>query len=395
MTTSPSFQNDWEQILALLPDGRDETARDYQALLRKRQIKDADPLLRLAFVYAWGGLSLRNTVAWAEQAGVATLSDVALLERLQKAHTWLGWLLAQTLQAQLPKAHWPHFGFRVRLVDATALQKPGSQGTDWRVHLGMNLTEQTCDFIEVTDVTGGETLTRFDVEAGDLLVADRGYAHRRGIAYVVEKEGQVLVRFAPQNFPLQHTDGTPFDLLAALKTLLPGQMGTWQVQTAPGGRPASSAVSGRVIALRRGKAEAEAVRRRLRESARRKGRMVQEATLTYAEYFLLFTTLSEADLSAQQALALYRFRWQIECGFKRLKSLLDLDGLQAMEARLCRTYLYCKLIGALLLERLASSWASFSPWEDAEHGVGLACVCPSVAEFATRSWVRTAALHLA
>jgi hypothetical protein len=395
MKTSFSFQNAWEQLLALLPAGRDEAAREHHALVRKRQINDADTLLRLAFVYAWGGLSLRNTVAWAEQAGVATLSDVALLERLQKAHAWLGWLLAQTLHAQVTQAHWPAFDFRVRLVDATAIAKPGSQGTDWRVHLGMNLTEQTCDFIQVTDVQGGETFTRFPAEAGDLLVADRGYAHRTGIASVVAKKAHVLVRFTPQNLPLQQRDGTPFDVLAALRTLLPGQIGTWDVQTAPGLRPGTPAVSGRVIALRRGEAQAEAARRRLNQTARRKGRRVQAVTLEYAEYLLLFTTLSEEALSAQQALGLYRFRWQIECGFKRLKSLLDLDGLQAMEARLCRTYLYCKLIGALLLERLASSWATFSPWEEAGGVLDLACGADALVEFTTRPRIRTAALGLA
>jgi len=395
MTPALSFQNEWQQILALLPDGREAAARAHQALLRKRQIQEADTLLRLAFVYSWGGLSLRNTVAWAEQAGVATLSDVALLERLQKAHAFLGWLLAQTLQAQLPKAHWPDFAYRVRLVDATALAQPGSKGTDWRVHLGMNLTEQTCDFIEVTDVSGGETLTRFPVEAHDLLVADRGYAHRTGIASVVAKQAHVLVRFAPATLPLQHQDGTPFDLLAALRTLQPGQAGDWPVRTAPDPRQNLAEVCGRVIALRLGAPQAQAARRRLHQSARRKGRQVQAVTLEYAEYVLLFTTLSEAALSAEHALGLYRFRWQIECGFKRLKSLLELDALQAMEARLCRTFLYAKLIGALLLERLASSWAAFSPWEQAGGVLDLACLSDALAEPPTRARLGTAALGLA
>lgn len=395
MTPSFSFQNDWQQLLALLPPDREEAAREHHALLRKRQIQDADTLLRLAFVYAWGDLSLRNTVAWAEQAGVATLSDVALMERLQKAHAFLGWLLAQTLAAQLPKACWPDFPYRVRLVDATTIAKPGSVGTDWRVHLGMNLTTQTCDFIQVTEVSGGETLTRFPVEAGDLLVGDRGYAHRSGLASVVAKSGEALVRFTPQNLPLQQRDGTPLDLLAALQTLQPGQVGSWEVQTAPGTRCKTPAVSGRVIALRHGTQQAEAARRRLHQTARRKGRMVGAVTLAYAEYILLFTTLSEDALPAEQALCLYRFRWQIECGFKRQKSLLDLDGLQAMEARLCRTYLYAKLLGALLLERRASSWAAFSPWEEAGGGLALASVSDAVVQSETGTGLRTAAFCLA
>lgn len=77
----------WPGLLARLRELVDleGSARDCGALLRRRGVADAGVLLRLALVYGGTGLSLRGTAAWAAAAGVADLSDVALLHRLQGA----------------------------------------------------------------------------------------------------------------------------------------------------------------------------------------------------------------------------------------------------------------------------------------------------------------------
>ena len=356
------FDQDWQALLALLPEGRHEAAQQMGALLRKREIKHADTLLRLALVYAWSGYSLRTTVAWAAQKQIACLSDVALLHRLQHAEGWLGWLLFQKLAQQTNRPPLACLPYRVRLVDATALSQPGSQGTDWRVHLGLDLAAQAIDFLELTDQKGGESLTRFPVQEGDLLVGDRGYAHRAGLAHVVAAGGQVLVRFAWQNLPLQQPNGTPFDLVAALQTLSQDQRGDWPVQTAPDPKNGLPALCGRVIARKKTAQAAEAARRQALANAKKKGRTPDARTLLCCDYLFVFTTLPAEALDAETVLELYRFRWQIECGFKRLKSLLDLDALRAQEPRLCRSFLLSKLLGALLVQEWTCSWASFSPW---------------------------------
>jgi IS4 transposase len=56
-------------------------------------------------------------------------------------------------------------------------------------------------------------------------------------------------------------------------------------------------------------------------------------------------------------LELYRFRWQVELDFKRLKSLLQLGNLTARDPPLARTFLYSKLLAALLLEDLIACHA--------------------------------------
>lgn len=52
--------------------------------------------------------------------------------------------------------------------------------------------------MHVTDAAG-ESRTRYRVGVGDVLTADRGLAHRRGIRYVVTHGGDVVVRMNLNN----------------------------------------------------------------------------------------------------------------------------------------------------------------------------------------------------
>ena len=85
----------WPYLLSFLPaeEELDRSAKETGALTRKRQVPSASVLLRLALAYGFCGLTLRQTAAWAEVAGVASLSDVALLKRLRASSDWLGLLL--------------------------------------------------------------------------------------------------------------------------------------------------------------------------------------------------------------------------------------------------------------------------------------------------------------
>src|SRR5208337_3038717 len=55
-------------------------------------------------------------------------------------------------------------GRRVRILDATDIQEPGSTGSDWRIHYSLRLPEMCCDFFELTDYHGAESLRRLPVE---------------------------------------------------------------------------------------------------------------------------------------------------------------------------------------------------------------------------------------
>jgi len=366
VTDGSGLETEIDALFQLMPDGREEAALRLGALHRKRQIRDADTLLRLALAYSWLDLSLRNVVAWAAQQNLVRLADVSLLERLQKAVPLLAWLLMRLLQTKLKPPAVPKLPYRVRLIDATVISEPGSKGTDWRVHMQMDLSDQSIGALQVTDSEGGECFTRFSVQQNDLLVGDRAYATRASICHVVDAGGHVLVRFAWQNLPFLTRSGVPFDLIAHLSTLsAEGQSAEWEVRTAP--TQDYPSVPGRIIAVRKSAQQAEAARRTALKNARKKGHTPDARTLHTCDYLLLFTTAPAEDIDTAALLGLYRYRWQIECGFKRMKSLLCLDELRAKEDALCQAYLYGKLIGAILTDRVSGPWSAFSPSDECDY----------------------------
>ena len=354
--------DDWPKLLAMLPGERDALAKQSGALLRKREIKDADNLLRIAFAYSWLGLSLRNTATWALQQGIADLSDVAVLKQLRHAADFLQNLVSAILRQRTNLRQLQSCPLSVQIVDASAVSEPGSVGTDWRVHLGIDLAALSVTCVEVTDASGGESFTRFSCAPKQLTMGDRGYSHRRGIAQLHQSGGDVLVRLNWNNVPLLHPHGAPFDILEALCSLKEAEIGDWAVRIAPDAANDTPSIAGRLIAIAKTEAAAEKARRQVREQAKKKGRTPDARTLKAAEYIFVFTTASAEVLSAWMALQLYRFRWQIELMFKRFKSLLGLGQLRAHDPRLCRTYLYSKLIAALLIEDLGVL-SDFSPWD--------------------------------
>ena len=89
---------------------------------------------------------------------------------------------------------------------------------------------------------------------------------------------------------------------------------------------------------------------------------VRPETREYAHYVMVFTTLRAVELGAAEVLEYYRFRWQIELVFKRLKSLLAVGHLPKHDERSSRAWLYGKLLVALLTQKLVRLGSSISPW---------------------------------
>jgi len=334
-------------VVELLPADLEESARTTQALQRRREVRSAKDLLRLVLAYALCDWSLRLVGAWVLLIGLGNLSDVAVLKRLRAARKWLGqllatWLVSCHLTANLPDV-------RLRIVDATTISQPGSQGTDWRVHLSFNVGQLCLDGIEVTDGSGGETLARFSFQAEDITIADRGYALRPGMGSALVTGSRLVVRIGWRTLPLWDDEvGTRLDLLAWLRSIPathPAQREVW-LQTPEGLYPL------RLVACRLSDQAAEAARRHIRRCASRKGRMPKPKTLEAAAYFMVVTNLAAEIWSAEQVLALYRIRWQVELAIKRLKGIWQLDHLRAKGPDLAQTYLLGKLLGALLGDAL-------------------------------------------
>lgn len=96
----------------------------------------------------------------------------------------------------------------------------------------------------------------------------------------------------------------------------------------------------------------------MKRRANRSQRSIKNRTLEANRYLCLFC--SDESLSAEEAIALYRWRWQIELLFKRLKSLQKLDEMTVKSPTLIRVYLLCHALLAVLAQRLQQALL-FSP----------------------------------
>src|SRR4029079_13347623 len=365
-----SLLEDWPSVLERLTGGidLDKTLRDLGGLKRRRGIGDAQTLLRLALTYWLSGWSLRTTAAWAQAQELAQLSDVALLQRLRKGAPWFEFLLRSQLAERIDGLKAQPGARRLRVVDATTSSVLGSQGTDFRIHVGFDLGTQQMDHIEITGPEGGETLARHPFSPGDLVLADRGYAHRRGLDAVVEAKADFLVRINWQNLPLEDARHHQIDLVQLLKRLQqqdpdqdPVDLDVWTVAD-PKHRLGS--IAARLIVARKPQDAPQTERQKIQDEARRKGRKVDPRSLLAAEFVLLLTSAPRQEISAPQALDLYRLRWQIEMAFKRSKGHLRLDDLPCKDPDLVKTCLCVKLLAGLMLEDLTTDFLAFSPSGD-------------------------------
>lgn len=344
---------DWERVEMIVPSDLAATASATGALVRRRGIRRALDLLRIVLAYAVCDWPLRLVGAWCVLIEIADVSDVAILNRLRNSTTWLGCLIVRLLQRR--RLHlMQQAGVRLRIMDATTVSRPGSQGTDWRVHLSLDLGNLCVDGLEVTDAHSGETLTHLPSHPGEIRVADRGYAFVRSLAPDLAAGAGLVVRMNWQNLPLEDEHGERLDVIAWLRQAFAypvnGPQETYVWLTTPQGRYRL-----RSIAAPLPQEAADRARQRARQAAKKKGRTPDQRTLFAAGFVLLLTNLPLDIWPASHILVLYRIRWQIEMLFKRFKGLLNLDALRAQDPRLAQTYLLGKLLGALLLDELTQA----------------------------------------
>lgn len=370
MSEDLTIREGWASLLAEVSSRVDLAATAYEsgAFRQGRGVPDAATLLRLCLLYGCGH-SLRQVCAWGATSGLARLSNPALTQRLQHTAPWLATIAAALLD--IPALGPSATGRRVRLIDASTIAAPGADGTTWRLHLGFDPASGRIERFELTDVHGGERLDRIAPAPGVLDIADAGYGRAGPLRRRLAAGGDVLIRISWRSLRLRDPDrAVPFDLFAALRSMS-AQACEWSVAV-DDHAPQAAPLRLRLIAARKPLEAQQASRARTRQRAKKKGQRLDPRTLEAADYVVLVTSLPAETFPCDAVLALYRVRWQIELAFKRLKSLLGLGELPARSPAVAQSWLYAKLILALLIdERVAAIRRAF-PLSPAHGGAPLA-----------------------
>jgi hypothetical protein len=356
------IDREWAALRPELPAGWEQAARNTGAIRHNLgPLSDPELLLRMILGHGASNGTYRGVVAHARQTGLCDVSEVALFKRERQCGDWLEWIADQMLGETMGML--PDSPLRLRLVDATCASKPGSTGTDFRLHVNVELPTRRFVSVELTDGRGGESFTRFAVTPGDLMVADRAYATANGIAHVLFEGGYVLVRTNASSLPMWSAYGRRIDPLVIARQLDPGQNMEIPVEIRPRGY---DQIVGRLCIHALPADEAHKAQERVRRTRLKRQKRPGPRAVESAKYVMVFTTVPAAMMTTGQVLATYRLRWQVELAFKTLKTVLHLGELPNRLPDTGRTWLLAKLVCALLLDRLAHRDIAFPPGAQAQ-----------------------------
>jgi hypothetical protein len=315
----------WSQVREFFPEDLSERALRTGAVERFRKFRNGEDLLLGSLLCALPGDTFESASRALKLSCGVQVSGPGMFLKFAKTEGFLQEVFTHVLgHAQREGAYFA--GRRVVIVDATALCGPGATGKDQVVHVVYNVSSGLPERVDLTNNRGGETFLRHKFESGDLVLADRGYAHPKAMLHLLGLGASLLVRFEFESIRLWDPDGTRIT-----PELARARVGD------------------------KSRCEFPALIQGWEKPLRVMGCLNPKGKIVW-----LLTDLSEDELPLKEARSLYAVRWQIELFFKRLKSLLDLDELPTRDGPSARPWIWAKLILAALV--VLSSDERFSPW---------------------------------
>src|SRR5215471_18683895 len=349
----PQREPEFEQLVHALPTDWEDMMRDLGAFTYAGKMQSPKELLRALFLYGGPDQSLR------EIAGTLTLqaeriTDQAVWKRLQRCAPFLKALVKRMLPLDTLPAVPQHLRFLA--CDGTTVQHPGATTSDYRLHLVINLVTLGLHDVQVTETKTGESLKRYRLQPGDVMVGDQGYCSYAGILDAVyPQHADVLVRWNHQRALYDpHAPNRALDFCTILRPQAPGTIVSRPVvlQYADTSKTKDQrTLHGTLHIYRLQEKEAQAARKQVSRKHQKKQRKLSTKTLFLRQFVCVFTSVSSQVLCGETALALYRCRWQIELAIKRMKSLIQIDKLRTKQrSKLAEVYLYSKIIYQLIVD---------------------------------------------
>ena len=338
-------------LIKKMPEGYEEACYTEKAIQRKRGITDPNDLMMLSLFHLLNGCSLTEISLIAELTKLGSLSDVAFMKRFQNCNDWFLWILSNLVtNGAIPyqKPAWLE-AYNVLGVDASDVKEKGRSGRIYRLHFALDIFKMQSAQYKITTNKTGETLCNFEVKPNDLLVADRGYVGIRGIEHCLNGGGNVILRLRKNSFSVYNSNGKKINLLDKLNGLEDEQTLDLDVH-AKGSN--GSKIPLRICAKRKTPEAVARAKKKMRRDEQRSQSKMAADTKVFNEYIVLATSLPGGTSTAEQILELYRFRWQIEMYFKRLKSIMDFGELPKHNPKSVMAWLNGKLMIAILIEKI-------------------------------------------
>ncbi len=354
-------------LLRMMPEGYEEACYSTKAIVRRRDIKDPNDLMMLVLFHLLTGCSLIEVSEISKLAKLGNISDVAFMKRFANCNEWFIWILDAIqksskggIQYELPDKLKK---YRILAVDASDVAEKGASNRIFRLHFALDIVRMQAVLYKITGNNVGEHLRNFDFSPQDLVLADRVYSNTTGIEYCLSKGCEFIARMRPNSFKPYDSEGNAIDLLSIMKDQEVGDINAFAKKER--GENAGKMYPVRICFKKKSADALESTRKKLKRKESKKQMSISASTYTFNEYIVLATSLEE-DISAEDVLELYRFRWQVELYFKRLKSILGYGELPKKSEKSIYSWLNGKLMIALLIENMFSN-ADFSPCADIDE----------------------------
>jgi hypothetical protein len=350
------------QLMKHLPEGYEAASKETGAMRRMgRVIREAPDLMWLMLTHLSQGQSLANMSILAKASGLGSLSDVAIMKRLSHCGNWFKWILSRLTPSSVADYLKPKGleNYRVLAVDGSDMISGVSRfSKSWRLHFALEVFTLTSHEIKLTDEQTGETLTNFTMTQGDVFLADRAYGSKKGIAHCLAHGADFILRLRSGAFSMFLDNGEKADLpklLVAAKTDEAVEFPVF-VDLSEYGLGLREM---RICALKKSEEDIEKAQRRIDRKDSKRQKETSEEAKRFNEYIMLITSLP-GEVRADEVLSAYRYRWQIELYFKRLKSLLGMGEIPKKRSESMEAWLNGKMVLAILFEVLLSK-LDFSP----------------------------------
>jgi len=209
---------------------------------------------------------------------------------------------------------------------------------------------------KITAQKVGETLLNFDIKENWLILADRIYGTLKGIESCLKAKANFILRLRYGAFKLYASDGKEINILDKIRGVSVDIATNIEVYAK---LPSLGFTKLRICAIKIPGDKLDKVNRRNKRRDSRKQLTTSAQALKMSSYVIVITALPDT-ISADEIIALYRLRWQVEIYFKRLKSIMDFGNVPLRREDSIYTWLNGKLLVALLIEQMISE-ESFSP----------------------------------
>ena len=348
-------------LMRALPEGYEQACFDTGAIQRKRDIKSPDDLMMLNLFHLMTGCSLIEISEVSKILKIGEISDVGFMKRFKNCNEWFKWIIDKIVTGGLISYKTPKRlkDYRILAADASDVSEKGRSGRLYRLHFALDIMKMEAALYNITTRQTGEKLSNFNFKKKDLIIADRGYGTTAGIEYCNERDVQFVIRVNANNIRFCDKEGSIFDIRDKVIGKEKGEQNVY-VKTNEG-----NIIPVRICFKKKDEKSIEKTKKKLHRQQSKNQRKISDKTKLFHEYIVIVTSLDNKEITAEEALELYRYRWQAELYFKRLKSILDYGELPKKKEESIFSWLNGKLMIALLLEKIISKTV-FSPETDKE-----------------------------